>query len=64
MYSSTKKKPTKKKSTKQLTKSQEERLKKHSVHHSKKHIDSMKKDIMNGMSFKDAHNKAMEKVGK
>jgi len=64
MYSSTKKKTTKKKTTKKLTKPQEERLKKHSAHHSKKHIDSMRRDIMSGMSFKDAHNKAMKKVGK
>ena len=40
------------------------RLKKHSAHHSKKHMDMMKKDMMNGMSFKMAHEKAQSKVGK
>ena len=73
MYGSTqsmKKPPTAKqekkpkKAMKKLTEAQEKRLKKHSVHHSKKHMDMMKKDMMMGMSFKAAHEKAQKKVGK
>ena len=68
MYGSNKvsqtiKKPPAKKQ-KKLTEAQEKRLKKHSVHHSKKHMDMMRKDMMMGMSFKMAHEKAQKKVGK
>tara|TARA_R100001509_G_scaffold112481_2_gene67895 strand:+ start:3266 stop:3478 length:213 start_codon:yes stop_codon:yes gene_type:complete len=70
MYGSTqtmKKPPAKKppaKKPKKLTEAQLKRLEKHSVHHSKKHMAMMKKDMMNGMSFKAAHEKAQKKVGK
>ena len=47
-----------------LTKKQKEQLKKHSVHHSKKHMEQMKKDIRSGKSFYSAHKNAMKKVGK
>ena len=47
-----------------LTDAQKNRLKKHSVHHTKKHMDMMKRDMMNGMSFKMAHEKAMKSIGK
>jgi hypothetical protein len=57
------KKPPAKK-PKKLTEAQLKRLEKHSAHHSKKHMDMMKKDMMNGMSFKAAHEKAQKKVGK
>tara|TARA_R100000742_G_C4221280_1_gene45005 strand:- start:124 stop:393 length:270 start_codon:yes stop_codon:yes gene_type:complete len=40
------------------------KLKKHNVHHSQEHMNEMKKDIKKGDSFKKAHNKAMDKVGK
>jgi len=40
------------------------KLKKHAEHHSKKHMDEMKKDMSDGDSFKKAHDKAMKKVGK
>jgi hypothetical protein len=39
-------------------------LKKHSKHHSAKHMSQMKKDMHKGSSLKKAHNKAMKKVGK
>ena len=47
-----------------LTKSQEETMKKHSVHHSAKHMRMMRKMMMDGMSFSQAHKAAMKKVGK
>ncbi len=70
MYGSSKpmkKPPAKKppmKKAKQLTPAQLKRLEKHSVHHTKKHMNMMKKDMMMGMSFKAAHEKAQSKVGK
>ena len=39
-------------------------LKKHSEHHSVKHMDMMKKEMKNGKSFTKAHNKAQKKIGK
>ena len=39
-------------------------LNKHSKHHSKKHMDMMKKLMREGSSFKAAHNKAQKNVGK
>jgi hypothetical protein len=47
-----------------LTDYQKKKLKEHSVHHTKKHMDMMKKEMMNGMSFKQAHTKAQKLVGK
>ncbi len=69
MYGSTKpmKKPPMKKppmKSKELTPAQLKRLEKHSDHHSKRHMNMMKKDMMMGMSFKAAHEKAQAKVGK
>jgi len=70
MYGSSKpmkKPPAKKppmKKAKELTPAQLKRLEKHSVHHSKRHMNMMKKDMMMGMSFKAAHEKAQSKVGK
>jgi hypothetical protein len=52
------------KGMKALTPAQKERLKKHSVHHTKKHMEQMKTDMKKGMSFTEAHKKAMKKVGK
>lgn len=51
-------------STKKLTKAQENKLKEHSNHHSKKHINMMKKEMLEGKTFTQAHNKAQKKVGK
>jgi hypothetical protein len=47
-----------------LTKAQEKKLKKHSKHHSAKHMSAMKKDFNAGKSFNESHNKAMKKVSK
>jgi hypothetical protein len=41
-----------------------QRLKEHSKHHTKKHMDMMKKDMKAGMSFTAAHKKAQKAVGK
>ena len=49
---------------KALTPAQKEKLKKHSVHHTKKHMEQMKMDMRKGMSFSKAHKNAMKKVGK
>ena len=47
-----------------LTKSQQKAMKKHSVHHSKKHIQYMTNSIKRGTSFSKAHTNAQKKVGK
>jgi hypothetical protein len=52
------------KKTKQLTDRQKATMKKHSVHHSSKHISSMKKAMLAGKSFTAAHKIAQKKVGK
>tara|TARA_R100000781_G_C4028890_1_gene109892 strand:+ start:175 stop:399 length:225 start_codon:yes stop_codon:yes gene_type:complete len=46
-----------------ISKEEQKTLAKHSEHHSKKHIKEMKKDMKMGFTFKEAHKKAMEKVG-
>ena len=57
--------PAKKKPTaKKLTAQQEATLKKHSVHHSAKHMAMMRKEMKAGTSFSAAHKKAQKKVGK
>ena len=45
-------------------KTNSEKLKEHSKHHSSKHMAMMKKDIKKGMSFSAAHKKAQRVVGK
>ena len=47
-----------------LTKRQEETLKKHSVHHTKKHMDMMRKLMREGKTFTEAHKMTMKKIGK
>ena len=49
---------------KAITKRQQETLKKHSVHHTPKHMAEMRKLMKNGETFTSAHKKAMKKVGK
>tara|TARA_B100000965_G_C19418805_1_gene681165 strand:- start:644 stop:796 length:153 start_codon:yes stop_codon:yes gene_type:complete len=49
---------------KKLTDRQKKTLKKHSVHHSKKHMAMMKKEMRAGKSFTAAHKKAQRMVGK
>ena len=47
-----------------LTKRQQDSMKKHSQHHTKKHMDFMKKEMLNGSTFTAAHKKAQKEVGK
>tara|TARA_B100001063_G_C16583634_1_gene462015 strand:+ start:584 stop:817 length:234 start_codon:yes stop_codon:yes gene_type:complete len=47
-----------------LTEAQKKKLKKHSEHHSTKHMNAMKRNMRYGISFNEAHKKAMKKVGK
>jgi len=47
-----------------LTKRQKETLKKHSVHHSAKHMAEMKKAMRAGSTFTASHKIAQKKVGK
>ena len=49
---------------KSLSKRQETTMKKHSKHHSSKHMKFMRTKMMQGMSFTDAHKEAQKKVGK
>jgi len=47
-----------------LTDYQKKRLKEHSKHHSVKHIKAMRYDMVQGLSFNEAHKLAMKKHGK
>ena len=47
-----------------LTQRQKDTLKRHSVHHPKKHMETMKKLMKDGKTFGEAHKIAMKKVGK
>ena len=49
---------------KKLTSSQKENLKKHKVHHTKKHMDMMKDLMKYGLSFRQSHTIAMKYIGK
>tara|TARA_R100001129_G_C5312905_1_gene245652 strand:- start:569 stop:781 length:213 start_codon:yes stop_codon:yes gene_type:complete len=49
---------------KNLTKRQEDTMKRHSVHHTKKHMDTMRSMMLKGKTFGQAHKAAMKKVGK
>ncbi len=48
---------------KELTQRQKDTLKKHSKHHSAKHMAMMKKEMKKGKSFSAAHKMAQKKVG-
>lgn len=63
-YGSTDKSKPKPRKVKKLTEAQEKRLQKHASHHTKKHINMMRKKMEMGMSFKKAHEEAQMKVGK
>tara|TARA_R100001377_G_C3188291_1_gene109466 strand:+ start:111 stop:275 length:165 start_codon:yes stop_codon:yes gene_type:complete len=52
------------KKLKTLTDRQKATMKKHSVHHSAKHMASMKKAMLAGKTFTQAHIIAKKKVGK
>ena len=47
-----------------LTKKQQQSMKKHSKHHTKKHIQYMTNSIKRGSTFTKAHKNAQQKVGK
>mgnify|MGYP003653316130 FL=1 len=47
-----------------LTEQQKNTMKKHSEHHSAKHMSEMKKAMISGKTFTQAHNIAQKKVGK
>lgn len=47
----------------ELTAYQSRMLKKHSKHHTKKHISFMIREMKKGLTFKKAHLLAMSKVG-
>ena len=49
---------------KKLTERQKNTLKKHSVHHTSKHMTMMRKLMKKGKTFTAAHKEAMKKVGK
>ena len=48
---------------KKLTVAQKAKLKKHSVHHTKKHMTAMRSAMKKGKSFTKAHAQAKRKVG-
>ena len=49
---------------KELTKLQKDLLKSHKQHHTKKHLDYMKKAMLKGYCFQQAHSLAIKNVGK
>ena len=49
---------------KALTSRQQSTLKRHSTHHSSKHMAEMRKAMKAGKTFGQAHKAAMKKVGK
>ncbi len=51
-------------STNGLTSRQVTALKKHSVHHTKKHVAAMVASMKKGATFTQSHKDAMKKVGK
>mgnify|MGYP003108919396 FL=1 len=52
------------KKPKALTKRQQAALKRHSVHHTAKHMADMRRSMRAGKTFTEAHRVAMRKVGK
>jgi hypothetical protein len=46
-----------------ITKTENNTLNKHKVHHTKKHMRTMRLLMKKGMSFTKAHKKAMKEVG-
>jgi len=47
-----------------ITPRQKEMLKKHSAHHSPKHMTEMRKNMRAGKTFTQAHRVAQKKIGK
>jgi len=55
---------SKKNEKKKLTKAQQSKLQEHKKHHTTKHMNLMKKLMLEGNSFNKAHKMAIDKVGK
>jgi hypothetical protein len=53
----------KKKTLLKLTDRQEETMKRHKKHHSRKHMMAMRKAMLKGSTFGQAHKLAQKKVG-
>ena len=49
---------------KSLTKRQKDALKRHSKHHTRKHMTEMRRRMRGGSTFTVAHKAAMKKVGR
>jgi hypothetical protein len=49
---------------KKLTQRQMDTLKRHSVHHTTKHMNEMMRLMKSGKTFTESHKLAMKKVGK
>jgi len=49
---------------KELSKGQKDLMKEHKSHHTKKHMDMMKKLLLEGYCFQQAHSLTMKKIGK
>ena len=47
-----------------LTKRQKETLKRHSQHHTSKHMSNMRKLMRAGKTFTESHKMTMRKIGK
>ena len=43
---------------------QQEAMKKHSVHHTAKHLNMMKNKMLKGKSFSESHKETQKKIGK
>ena len=54
----------KKTKTRKLTKRQQTTLKRHSKHHTRKHMAFMRREMRKGKSFTAAHRAAKRKVGR
>ena len=53
-----------KRTTKKLTKRQQATLRRHSKHHTKKHMAFMRTQMRKGKTFTQAHKAAQRKVGR
>ena len=58
-----KKKPSMKVKKKSLTKRQDAAMKRHSKHHTAAHMKYMKRRMLMGDTFRQAHKKAQKQVG-
>ncbi len=47
-----------------LTTRQQQTMKKHSQHHTKRHMEYMRNSMMRGATFTQAHQRAQKAVGK